>query len=168
MVELLAVGVHIVRQGGVGPGDSVVVMGAGPVGLLCAAVAKAFGASKVVSVDIVPSKLEFAKTIGATHTYTSQRLPPADNAKNIISECELRRRGRRRHRRVGRGALYPGEPSRREARRDVRAGRDGQERHQLPHHGAVPEGGHGQGGASGMARGITSSRCSCWGAGWWM
>ena len=89
MVEPLAVGVHIVRQGGVGPGDSVVVMGAGPVGLLCAAVAKAFGASKVVSVDIVPSKLEFAKTIGATHTYTSQRIPAADNAKNIISECDL-------------------------------------------------------------------------------
>src|SRR5690606_40308619 len=30
MVEPLAVGVHIVKQGGVKPGDSVVVMGAGP------------------------------------------------------------------------------------------------------------------------------------------
>ncbi|SPO02428.1 probable xylitol dehydrogenase [Cephalotrichum gorgonifer] len=89
MVEPLAVGVHIVKQGGVQPGDSVVVMGAGPVGLLCAAVARAFGASKVVSVDIIPSKLEFAKTIGATHTYMSQRVSAEENAANLIRECGL-------------------------------------------------------------------------------
>lgn len=35
MVEPLSVGVHIVKQGGVKPGDSVVVYGAGPVGLVC-------------------------------------------------------------------------------------------------------------------------------------
>ena len=35
VVEPLSVGVHIVRQGGVKPGDSVVVYGAGPVGLVC-------------------------------------------------------------------------------------------------------------------------------------
>lgn len=89
MVEPLAVAVHIVKQGGVRPGDSVVVMGAGPVGLLCAAVAKAFGASKVVSVDIVPSKLEFARTVGATHTYLSQRVPAEENAANLIGQCDL-------------------------------------------------------------------------------
>ncbi|KEZ45933.1 L-arabinitol 4-dehydrogenase [Scedosporium apiospermum] len=89
MVEPLAVGVHIVKQGGVKPGDSVVIMGAGPVGLLCAAVARAFGASKVVSVDIVPSKLEVAKEIAATHTYISQRLPAQENAKALIEQCDL-------------------------------------------------------------------------------
>lgn len=35
VVEPLSVGVHIVRQGGVKPGDSVIVYGAGPVGLVC-------------------------------------------------------------------------------------------------------------------------------------
>jgi len=89
MVEPLAVGVHIVKQGGVKPGDSVVIMGAGPVGLLCAAVARAFGASKVVSVDIIPSKLEVAKEIAATHTYISQRLPAQENAKALIEQCDL-------------------------------------------------------------------------------
>lgn len=89
MVEPLAVGVHIVKQGGVKPGDTVVVMGAGPVGLLCAAVAKAFGASKVVSVDIVQSKLDFSRTIGATHTYMSQRVSAEENAANIIKEADL-------------------------------------------------------------------------------
>lgn len=89
MVEPLAVGVHIVKQGGVKPGDSVVVMGAGPVGLLCAAVARAFGATTVVSVDIVQSKLDFARSIGATHTYMSQRVSAEENAANLIKECGL-------------------------------------------------------------------------------
>jgi D-xylulose reductase len=71
------------------PGQSVVVMGAGPVGLLCAAVARAFGASKVVSVDIVPAKLEFARSYAATHTYMSQRVSPEENARNLIAEADL-------------------------------------------------------------------------------
>ncbi|KAI1090321.1 GroES-like protein [Rostrohypoxylon terebratum] len=89
LIEPLAVGVHIVRQAAVTPGQTVVVMGAGPVGLLCAAVARAFGASKVVSVDIVESKLAFAKTFYSTHTYLSQRVSAAENAANIIAAADL-------------------------------------------------------------------------------
>lgn len=55
--------------------QSIVVFGAGPVGLLCMAVAKALGASRVIAVDIVPSRLEFAKSYAATETY----LPPKPN-----------------------------------------------------------------------------------------
>jgi threonine dehydrogenase-like Zn-dependent dehydrogenase len=47
------------------PGDSVAVFGAGPVGLLCAYSAILRGASKVFSVDYVPSRLEKAASIGA-------------------------------------------------------------------------------------------------------
>jgi D-xylulose reductase len=83
LVEPLAVAVHIVRQAAVTPGQSVVVMGAGPVGLLCAAVAGAFGATKVVSVDIVESKLEFARGFCSTHTYASRRVPAEENAASI-------------------------------------------------------------------------------------
>ncbi|KAI1181334.1 GroES-like protein [Nemania sp. FL0916] len=83
LVEPLAVAVHIVRQAAVAPGQSVVVMGAGPVGLLCAAVARAFGATTVVSVDIVESKLKFAADFAATHTYSSQRVAAEQNAANI-------------------------------------------------------------------------------------
>ncbi|KAJ0122403.1 hypothetical protein J7T55_002916 [Diaporthe amygdali] len=89
LIEPLAVGVHIARMAQLYPGQSVVVMGAGPVGLLCAAVAKAFGASTIVSVDIVPSKLEFAKGFAATHTYLSQRISAEENANNIKQQCGL-------------------------------------------------------------------------------
>ncbi|KXH50571.1 alcohol dehydrogenase GroES-like domain-containing protein [Colletotrichum salicis] len=89
LIEPLAVAVHITKQAQITPGASVVVMGAGPVGLLCAAVAKSFGATKVVSVDIVQSKLDFAKDLASTHTYLSQRISAEENAKALIKQCDL-------------------------------------------------------------------------------
>ncbi|KPM37502.1 putative D-xylulose reductase A [Neonectria ditissima] len=89
LIEPLAVAVHIVKQAQVAPGNSVVIMGAGPVGLLCAAVAKSFGATKIVSVDIVQAKLDFARQLASTHTYISQRISPEDNAKALIEQCDL-------------------------------------------------------------------------------
>lgn len=89
LIEPLAVAVHIVKQANVKPGQSVVVMGSGPVGLLCAAVAKAYGASKIVSVDVVESKLQFAKEFASTHTYISQRVSPEENAANIKKVADI-------------------------------------------------------------------------------
>ena len=89
LIEPLAVAVHITKQAEIKPGQSVVVMGAGPVGLLCCAVAKAYGASKIVSVDIQPSRLEFAASYAATHTWTPARVSGEENAANLIKELNL-------------------------------------------------------------------------------
>ncbi|KAM5529178.1 D-xylulose reductase A [Fusarium oxysporum f. sp. phaseoli] len=89
LIEPLAVAVHIAKQAQITPGASVIVMGAGPVGLLCAAVAKSFGAVKVISVDIIQSKLDFAKGMASTHTYLSQWIPPEDNAAALLEQCDL-------------------------------------------------------------------------------
>lgn len=73
MMEPLSVGIHSVANiGQLKAQENVVVFGAGPVGLLCMAVAKALGARRIIAVDIVPSRLEFAKAYAATETY----LPP--------------------------------------------------------------------------------------------
>ncbi|KAL3425137.1 xylitol dehydrogenase [Phlyctema vagabunda] len=89
LIEPLAVAVHIVKQAVVIPGQTVVVMGAGPVGLLCCAVAKCYGASKIVSVDIQPARLEFAAKYAATHTFIPARVSAEENAANLIKESEL-------------------------------------------------------------------------------
>ncbi|ATY66616.1 xylitol dehydrogenase [Cordyceps militaris] len=89
LIEPLAVAVHIVQQARVRPGATVVVMGAGPVGLLCAAVARSFGAIKVVSVDIIQSKLDFAIELAATHTYRFQRISPEENANALLEQCNI-------------------------------------------------------------------------------
>lgn len=60
LIEPLAVAVHSVRQASVQLGDRVVVFGAGTVGLLCAAVAREYGARVITSVDIRREKLDFA------------------------------------------------------------------------------------------------------------
>ncbi|OBT88601.1 hypothetical protein VE02_04011 [Pseudogymnoascus sp. 03VT05] len=89
LVEPLAVAVHITKQAQISPGASVVVMGAGPVGLLCCAVAKAFGATKVVSVDIQQDRLDFAKNYAATHTFMPERVAAEVNAENLIKAADL-------------------------------------------------------------------------------
>jgi len=72
-MEPLSVGVHSVANlGGFRSGQSIAIFGCGPVGLLCMAVAKALGAQRIIAVDIVPQRLEFAKSYAATETY----LPP--------------------------------------------------------------------------------------------
>lgn len=68
LLEPLSVAVWAQRKAGVKPGDRVIVTGAGPIGLLNAAVARAAGASEVVVTDIEPGRLELAKKMGATST----------------------------------------------------------------------------------------------------
>src|SRR5688500_9245072 len=57
------------------PGDAVVVIGPGPIGLLCALMAKLSGASPliVVGVPADAKRLAVARTIGATQTFGEQR-----------------------------------------------------------------------------------------------
>ncbi|ODV60837.1 NAD(P)-dependent alcohol dehydrogenase [Ascoidea rubescens DSM 1968] len=71
LIEPLAVAVHANRLGNVVFGSKVAVFGAGPVGLLTAAVAKAFGATQVVVTDLFESKLKLAREMGATYTHSS-------------------------------------------------------------------------------------------------
>ena len=50
------------------PGSSVAVFGAGGIGLNVIQGAAIAGAEKIIAVDILPNKLEFARQFGATHT----------------------------------------------------------------------------------------------------
>ncbi|KAF8592395.1 xylitol dehydrogenase [Ramaria rubella] len=74
MMEPLSVAVHSLASiGKVRANQTVVVFGAGPVGLLLLAVAKAFGAKRIISVDIVQSRLDFAKKYAATDIYVPSK-----------------------------------------------------------------------------------------------
>ena len=101
-MEPLSVAIHSVSNiSQLRTNQTVVVFGAGPVGLLCMAVARALGAARVVAVDIVPARLEFAKAYAATDAY----LPPAPldgeareayserNARQMMEQLGLEERG---------------------------------------------------------------------------
>lgn len=68
LLEPLSVGVHACRRGNVAPGSTVLVLGAGPIGLVTMLVARAMGASKIFITDVLESRLQFAKELGADHT----------------------------------------------------------------------------------------------------
>lgn len=70
LMEPLSVAVYSAAiRGQVKAMENVLVFGAGPIGLLNAAVCKAYSAKRVVVVDVVDSKLQFAKEFCATSTF---------------------------------------------------------------------------------------------------
>ncbi|MEZ4332951.1 MAG: Zn-dependent alcohol dehydrogenase [Myxococcota bacterium] len=62
------------------PGSSVVVFGAGGVGISAIQGARIAGASAILAVDMMPNKLEQAKHFGATHVTTPDGLESAKQA----------------------------------------------------------------------------------------
>lgn len=65
MCEPLSVGVHGCRRANVGPETTILVMGAGPIGLVTLLAARAFGAPRIVIVDVDDYRLSVAQKLGA-------------------------------------------------------------------------------------------------------
>lgn len=65
LVEPLAIGINAALTGGVKLGDTVVVFGAGCIGLVSLLASKAYGATKVITIDVIEKRLEVAKSMGA-------------------------------------------------------------------------------------------------------
>lgn len=61
MAEPLSVGIHACEMAGVRPGVRLMISGAGPIGLMAAAAARAFGVSDITITDIQDNRLAFAK-----------------------------------------------------------------------------------------------------------
>ncbi|MEU7720007.1 L-idonate 5-dehydrogenase [Streptomyces tibetensis] len=65
LAEPLAVALHAVRRAGAVAGRHVLVTGAGPIGCLVVAAAKAAGAAHVTVSDLLPEALEYGRIAGA-------------------------------------------------------------------------------------------------------
>ena len=73
--DVMGTGYHAVFEADVKPGDSVAVLGLGPVGLCAVQVAVAAGAGPVVAIDTVQDRLEVARSFGATPVHLSEENP---------------------------------------------------------------------------------------------
>ncbi|MCP2333245.1 MULTISPECIES: alcohol dehydrogenase catalytic domain-containing protein [Actinoalloteichus] len=88
LIEPLAVAVHATAKARVEPGQSVLVSGAGPVGLLCAQVALARGAGRVTVTDVNEHRLRVAARLGAHQVLNVAEEPDADVAPaEVVLEC---------------------------------------------------------------------------------
>jgi L-idonate 5-dehydrogenase len=76
LAEPLAVAVHAVHRAGDLLGQRILVTGAGPIGCLVAAAARAAGAAEVLVTDLMPEPLALASQVGATDTLLATAQPP--------------------------------------------------------------------------------------------
>jgi len=77
-VEPAAVTLHGIKRIQIQSGDCVVVLGCGTIGLFAIQFARIMGAGSVVAVDVDETKLEQAKTAGATSLVNSNAADPID------------------------------------------------------------------------------------------
>ena len=88
LIEPLSVAVWAAHKANIEPGDRVLVTGAGPVGLLCADVARARGAEVTVS-DTNPNRLAVAERRGARAVVDVTAAPLVEQVEpvDVILEC---------------------------------------------------------------------------------
>jgi 2-desacetyl-2-hydroxyethyl bacteriochlorophyllide A dehydrogenase len=80
--DVAGTGYHAVATAEVEPGDSVAVLGLGPVGLCAVQTAIAAGAGPVLAIDTVEQRLQMAKAFGATPVHLTEQSP-RDAAKEL-------------------------------------------------------------------------------------
>ncbi|MDR9853673.1 2,3-butanediol dehydrogenase [Paenibacillus sp. VCA1] len=84
MVEPAAVSFQSVKDAEVKEGDTVVVYGAGPIGLFAVLGAKAAGASNIVVVDLLEGRLDKATELGATHIFNAKDVNPVEEIRKLF------------------------------------------------------------------------------------
>jgi 2-desacetyl-2-hydroxyethyl bacteriochlorophyllide A dehydrogenase len=73
--DVLGTGFHAVAHAGMRAGDTVAVLGLGPVGLCAVQAARAGGAAQVFAIDTVGQRLEMARSFGATPLHLTEEEP---------------------------------------------------------------------------------------------
>lgn len=75
LTDVVPTGYQAAEMGGIQRGDTVVVFGAGPVGIMAARCAWLFGAGRVIVIDHIDYRLEFARNYCPCEAYNYKDLP---------------------------------------------------------------------------------------------
>lgn len=106
LLEPLSVGIWGCKRAGLEGGDDVLVTGAGPVGLLAAAAARALGAGSVTVTDVSDFRIGLAREMGFTAEHSEK---PGPDDFDVLLECSgapgVLAQGMRRLRPAGRAAM---------------------------------------------------------------
>jgi glutathione-independent formaldehyde dehydrogenase len=87
--DILPTGYHGAVSAGVGPGSTVYVAGAGPVGLACAAACQLLGAAVVIVGDLIPERLAQAKSFGCETVDVSKSASVGEQIAQILKIPEV-------------------------------------------------------------------------------
>jgi L-iditol 2-dehydrogenase len=83
ITEPLACVLHGAEEAGVKLGDVVAIIGAGPIGLLHLLTAKKLGVEKVIVIDLVEERLNFAEKLGADETINAGKVDVAETVRKL-------------------------------------------------------------------------------------
>lgn len=85
LIEAVSIAVHAVSLTPISLDDTVVVIGAGMIGLLTLQAALLAGASRVYVCDVDDSRLELARSLGATGTFNSRNVSPVQEIQQLTA-----------------------------------------------------------------------------------
>ena len=74
LTDVVPTGYQAAEMGGIQPGDTVVVFGVGPIGIMAARCAWLFGAGRVIVIDHIEYRLEFARNYAPCEAYNFRSL----------------------------------------------------------------------------------------------
>jgi L-iditol 2-dehydrogenase len=83
LTEPLACVLHGIEEADVKLGDTVAIIGAGPIGLLHLLTVEKMGAEKTIVIDLVEERLNFAKKIGADETVNAGKTDAVEAVKRL-------------------------------------------------------------------------------------
>lgn len=83
MLEPLSVAIAALRKGHVKPGSRVLIAGAGPIGVICAQAARAYGAKEIIVTDLVESRRNKVLNYGATRVID----PSKEDIRGLDVDC---------------------------------------------------------------------------------
>lgn len=87
LAEPLAVSLHAMTRAGDLNGATVLISGAGPIGLLAIAAARARGAAEITVCDVLEQPLARAAAVGADHVIRIGQDAVPENAFDVVFEC---------------------------------------------------------------------------------
>ena len=83
LLEPLSVAIAAMRKADVAPGSRVLISGAGPIGIICAQTARAFGAAEVIVSDLVSARRDGALRFGATSVIDPRTVDVATSGLSV-------------------------------------------------------------------------------------
>ncbi|MHB1133024.1 MAG: NAD(P)-dependent alcohol dehydrogenase [Chloroflexota bacterium] len=82
-IEPFVVGLHAAWRAPIEPGQSVLVLGAGPIGLMSLQAAAAHGATNIMIVDVIEKRLNVARELGATHVLNGREVQLVEEVQRL-------------------------------------------------------------------------------------
>jgi len=86
LVEPAAVGIHAAMEANVKPGNKIVILGAGCIGLMTLQACRIMGASEIIVADVIGKRLDMAKQLGAAYVVNGKEEDTVARTRELFGD----------------------------------------------------------------------------------